>query len=395
MLLQGFSSGLPLLLTGGTLAAWMKGSNVDLTVIGVFALVGLPYTLKFAWAPFLDRLVLPFGRRRGWILLSQLGLALSLVIMSTIDPASSPWAMASAAFLTAFLSATQDVVIDAYRREYLPVEEFGLGASMTITGYRLGMLVAGGFALFLADQIPWPSVYLVMAGFMAVGFVTTLFCPEPKVQAAPPRSWKESIFDPFVDYFSRSDALVILVFILLYKAGDAMASVLLNPFYLDMGFTNTQIGLITKPVAIWATILGGIVGGILMVKVRLKTALLQFGLLQAVSTLSFILLPYFGASLWLLGFVIFFETFSGGMGTAAYAAFMMRLTNQKFTATQYALLSSLMGVPRVILGATTGFIADAVGWTNFFIICTVIAIPGLLLIAFRFNHWLDEKTSTP
>ena len=389
ILLQGFSSGLPLLLIGGTLRAWMKDSGVDLTLIGLFAFVGLPYSFKFVWAPIIDRFAFPiFGRRRGWMLLFQVGLILSLMGMAAIDPVTHPFQMALMAFVTAFFSASQDIVIDAYRREVLPDTELGLGSSMTQTGYRLGLLCAGSLALILADQIPWSAVYLCMAGLVFVGVFATLFCPEPILESPLPRNFKEAVIDPFVDYFKRTDAIWILGFILLYKIGDSMASDMLNPFYLDIGFTKTQIGLISKPIGIWATIAGSIVGGILLIRLSMKSALFSFGILQALTTLFLAALALTGPNPWALGGIVFFETFASGMGSAAYAAFMMKLTNKKFTGTQYALLTSFMGLPRTFFGASTGYLAKTFGWEGFFLLCTLMALPALWMVSKRYSKWV-------
>jgi PAT family beta-lactamase induction signal transducer AmpG len=430
MLLMGFSSGLPLLLTGGTLRTWLKDSQVDLAVIGSFAIVGFPYVFKFLWAPIFDRFTLPFlGRRRGWLLLTQLGVAASLFYLAAIDmqvaasgfdsalhgagqgasetgflgglaewlrslgaTLSSPLGLR--AFLVAFFSACQDIVIDAYRRETLEEDELGLGSSLAVNGYRLGMLVAGGLAIAAAGAwADWGLVYRCMGALALLGVVTTLFAPEPKVTVKPPRSFKESVIDPFVEYFSRPDSLTILAFILLYKIGDSMASDMLNPFYLEMGYSKEQIGLVAKTTALWAGIVGGLVGGIAILRLGLRRSLWVFGILQAVSTLSFILMPSLGPQLWLLAAVIAFETFTGGLGTAAYAGFMASITNKKFTATQYALLSSFMGVPRVLLGTTTGVLAKSFGWSGFFVFCAVVAIPGLLLLL-RYDRWKSEGAQT-
>ncbi len=379
-LLMGFSCGLPLLLTITVLQAWMKEAGVDLTVIGLMALVGLPYTLKFLWAPLFDRFQLPFlGRRRGWLLVSQVALAAAIAGLGMADP-HSPWLIAGAACLVTFFSASQDIVVDAYRREDLADSELGLGSSLYVNGYRVGMLLASGGGLILADHIPFSTVYLVMAACMLPGIVTTLLAPEPDMPAGAPTSIREAVIDPLVDYFTRTDAVWILAFILCYKLGDTMASAMTTPFYLDIGFSKTEIGAVVKLFGFWATILGSLAGGVLMLRLGIRLSLWLFGLLQAVSTAGFALLAVIGHSVPALSGVIAFENFSGGMGTAAYAAFMASITNKKFTATQYALLSSLMGVPRVLASAPTGWLAKTMGWQGFFILCTLIAIPGLLLL---------------
>ncbi len=379
-LLMGFSCGLPLLLTFAVLQAWMKEAGVDLTVIGLMALVGLPYTLKFLWAPLFDRFRLPFlGRRRGWLLVSQVALAAAIAGLGLSDP-RSPWLIAAAAGLVTFFSASQDIVVDAYRREDLADSELGLGSSLYVNGYRVGMLLASGGGLILADHIPFSAVYLIMAACMLPGIVTTLLAPEPDMPAGAPTSIREAVIDPLVEYFSRTDAVWILAFILCYKLGDTMASAMTTPFYLDIGFSKTEIGAVVKLFGFWATILGSLAGGVLMLRLGIRLSLWLFGFLQAVSTAGFALLAVIGHSVAALSGVIAFENFSGGMGTAAYAAFMASITNKKFTATQYALLSSLMGVPRVLASAPTGWFAKVMGWQGFFILCTLIAIPGLLLL---------------
>jgi PAT family beta-lactamase induction signal transducer AmpG len=386
-LVMGFACGLPLLLTMSVLQAWMTDAGVDLSIIGMMALVGLPYTLKFLWAPFLDRFTLPFlGRRRGWMLLAQIALTVSIASLGQSDPTQNPWLLAFAAFLVTFFSASQDIVVDAYRREDLSDEELGLGSSLYINGYRVGMLLASGGGLIMADQMDFSMVYLILAGCMLPGLLTTLLTLEPETPAGTPRTMKEAVVEPLVEYFSRKDALLILVFILLYKVGDTMASAMTTPFYLDIGFSKSEIGAVVKLFGFWATIAGGLAGGLMMLRLGINRCLWVFGFLQAASTAGFALLANVGYSVPLLSAVIAFENLSSGMGTAAYAAFMASITNKKFTATQYALLTSLMGVPRVLASAPTGFLAKNVGWETFFIACALIAIPGMLLLL-KFAPW--------
>jgi PAT family beta-lactamase induction signal transducer AmpG len=388
---MGFASGLPLLLTGSVLQAWMREDGIDLGTIGLFALVGLPYTLKFLWAPLLDRYTPSFlGRRRGWLLASQVAVMLAIAALSQLHPREHPLELALAALLLTFFSATQDIVIDAYRREALAEEELGLGAALYVNGYRLGMLVASGGGLILADRFSFPWVYLFMASVMLVGVLTTLFAPEPAAVEGSPRTLYQAVVDPFKDYFRRQDALRILLFILLYKIGDTMASHMTTPFYLDIGFSMTEIGTVVKLFGFWATVLGSLLGGIFILRLGIYRSLWGFGILQSLSTLGFALLAQAGSSVSWLAAVIAFENLSAGMGTAAYVAFMAHLTNKKFTATQYALLSSLMGIPRVIVASPTGYFASAVGWEPFFIFCAGIAVPGLLLLA-HFRPWLVSK----
>jgi PAT family beta-lactamase induction signal transducer AmpG len=387
---MGFACGLPLLLTVSVLQAWMKDEGVDLTIIGMMALVGLPYTLKFLWAPFLDRFTLPFlGRRRGWMLVAQIALIVSIAWLGQSDPGKNPWLLAFAAFLVTFFSASQDIVVDAYRREDLADEELGLGSSLYISGYRLGMLLASGGGLIMADFMDFSMVYLILAACMLPGLITTLLTPEPETPAGTPGTMKEAIIDPLVEYFSRKGALWILAFILLYKVGDTMASAMTTPFYLDIGFSKSEIGTVVKLFGFWATIAGGLAGGVMMLRLGINRSLWIFGFLQAASTAGFALLANVGYSIPMLSAVIAFENLSSGMGTAAYAAFMASITNKKFTATQYALLTSLMGVPRVLASAPTGFLAKNFGWETFFIACALVAIPGMLLL-FKFAPWKSE-----
>ena len=393
LFLMGFSSGIPLLLIGSTLRAWMTEEKIDLTVIGIFSLVGLPYALKFLWAPLMDRYVPPFlGRRRGWMLITQIALMAVISVLGFSSPAQMPWRVAVLAFLVAFFSASQDIVVDAYRREVLTDEELGLGSSLGINGYRIALLTSGALALFLADHFPWKVVYLLMAGLILVGIVTTLSASEPRRNITPPGSLKEALVEPFLDYFKRKEALGILAFVLLYKIGDQMASDMATPFYLKIGFTKTEIAAIAKTFGLGATISGALLGGILMLRLEINRSLWIFGFLQMVSTFCFSLLAQAGPSKPMLAGVIAFENLSGGMGTTAYAAFMASLCNVRFTATQYALLSSLIGIPRVFASAPTGYLAKHLGWSQFFIVCGLAALPGLLLLS-RFAPWKKKEPS--
>jgi PAT family beta-lactamase induction signal transducer AmpG len=391
--IMGFSGGLPLLLTIGVLQAWMKEEGVDLTWIGMITLVQIPYSWKFVWAPIMDRFTLPFlGRRRGWLLITQLALILSIAALGFSDPVNKAGMMVAAAVLVAFFSASQDIVIDAYRREDLPDEELGLGSSMYIYGYRLGMLLASGGGLIMADYMPFSKVYLIMAACMLPGVLTTLLTPEPKAVAGTPRTLKEAIIHPLVDYFSRGHAWWMLTFILLYKIGDTMASAITTPFYLDIGFSKTEIGTVVKLFGTGATLGGALLGGIILLWLGINRSLWIFGVLQALSTACFALLARIGYSVPALSGVIAFENLSSGMGTAAFVAFMASITNKKFTATQYALLTSLIGIPRALASSVTGFMAKHVGWEGFFIACTLVAIPGMLLL-FRFASWNSKPVT--
>lgn len=384
--IMGFSCGLPLLLTITVLQAWMKEAGVDLTLIGIMALVGVPYTVKFLWAPLMDRYTLPFlGRRRGWLLVSQTGLMLAIAALGASDPKDHPWLLAVAAFIVTFFSASQDIVVDAYRREDLADEELGLGSSIYVNGYRVGMLAASGGGLILSDYIPFSLVYLIMAGCILPGIITTLMTPEPEVVSTP-GTFREAVIGPLKDYFTRRNALLMLLFILLYKIGDTMASAITVPFYLDVGFSKTEIGTIVKLFGFWATVAGALIGGMIMLRLGINRSLWIFGFLQGLSTAGFAILARIGPNLAALSGVIAFENLTGGMGTAAYTAFMASITNRKFTATQYALLSSLMGIPRVIAAAPTGYLAKHLGWENFFIACALLALPGIVLLK-KFAPW--------
>jgi len=378
---MGFSCGVPLLLTISVLQAWMKEEGIDLGVIGLFSLVGLPYTLKFLWAPLFDRFTLPFlGRRKGWLALAQTFLIVAIVMLGFTEPARFPWFVAFVAFFVTFFSASQDIVVDAYRREDLSNQELGLGSSMYIYGYRLGMLLASGGGLILADYIPFSMVYSLMALSLVPGVVVTFLTTEPPDVPGKPATLSQAVIEPLQEYFSRDGAVTILIFILLYKIGDTMASAMTTPFYMDMGFSMTEIGTVVKMFGFWATLLGTFTGGLLMLKIGINRSLWIFGGLQALSTAGFAWLALVGHSLPLLAGVIAFENLSSGMGTAAYVAFMASLTDRRFTATQYALLSSLMGIPRVLAAAPTGFFVNLLGWQGFFITCTVAALPGMILL---------------
>jgi PAT family beta-lactamase induction signal transducer AmpG len=389
--MMGFSSGLPLLLTGSTLQAWCKEGGMDLTQIGLFALVGIPYTLKFIWSPMLDWIVPPFfGRRRGWLLISQLGLVVALIALAFSDPHQGSFGIAICAVMVAFLSATQDIGIDAYQLEILPTESYGLGNQIYILGYRLGMLLAGGGSLILADMMSWRNVYFLMAAAMGVGIVTTLFAPEPKLAAAPPKSMAEAVVEPLKDFFStkgslKGKAFWILGFFLLYKVGSDMATALTTPYYLELGFTKTQIGTVVKVFGLWATITGGLIGGAAVMYMGIRRSLWVFGVIQGLANLSFAWLGHFvaatgTASVAALATAVSIENLAAGLGTAAYATFMGSLVNKRFTATQYALLSSLMGMTRVFGAAPTGWLASHMGWSAFFIFCSAASLPGLLLL---------------
>ncbi|MCO6431885.1 MAG: AmpG family muropeptide MFS transporter [Deltaproteobacteria bacterium] len=377
----GFSSGLPLLTTLDMLKAWLKDSQVELALIGFSGLVGLPYTLKFIWAPFFDRFVPPlFGRRRGWMLVTQCGGALALAVMAASNPIESPLLLGCSAFLVTFFSASQDVVVDAHRRDSFSDKELVLASSYFLTGYRVGMLMSGAIALNLAEFYTWPQVYLIMAACMLVGVAATIMAGEPEVTAPPPKSMREAIIEPLREYFSKNGAWLILAFIVLYKLGDMMASTMTIPFYKDVGFSWGEVGSVAKVFGIIATIAGGILGGVIAVRTGLYRALWIFGALQAIGILGFPLLLLTGPNIYALAAVISFENFSVGLATSAFVTMMGILCNKRFSATQYALLTSLSGVPRTIFGSSSGVLAEWLGWGYFFIGCFLLAIPGLYLL---------------
>jgi MFS transporter, PAT family, beta-lactamase induction signal transducer AmpG len=397
LLLLGFSSGLPLLLIGNTLKAWMTVENVNLSAIGWFSLASLPYSLKFLWAPFVDRFTLPFlGRRRGWLLLTQIALIIAIAIMGFQQPKQALQLLAINAIAIAFISATQDIASDAYRTDVLTKLEMGAGAAVFILGYRIALLVAGALALILADRLPWSSVYLVMAGTMVIGIFATLFAPEPK-QISPPASLVDAVMLPFGEFFQRKGVmrgLLILLFITLYKLGDALLSNMTTPFLLQTGFTKTDIGAIQVGMGLIATIVGALAGGSILSRIGINRSLWVFGILQAVSNLAYFFLAYVGKNYQAMVLAINIEQFCGGLGTAAFVAFLMSLCNQRFSATQYALLSSLMAVSRDILSAPGGAIAAVTGWSTFFLITIVAAVPGLLLLPV-FAPWNSKLEAMP
>ena len=387
LLLLGFASGLPLALTAGTLQAWLAAERVDIVAIGWFALVGQPYTYKFLWSPLMDRYALPFlGRRRGWLLATQLALAAAIAFMGTLTPADSAWLLGGVALLVAFLSASQDIVFDALRTDMLSREERGAGAAVSVLGYRVAMLVSGAGALILADQwLGWQGTYWLMAALMIVGMAATWFVVEPEVQGGAPRTLDAAVVQPFREFFSRESAFAFLLLVVLYKLGDAFAGSFTTTFLLrGPGFSLTEVGALNKGFGLAATIVGALAGGALMAKLRLYRALLAFGLLQAVTNLGFMLLAMAGKSYPLMVVVVGLENLCGGMGTAAYVALLMALCDRRFSATQYALLSALSAVGRVYVGPAAGYLVKALDWVPFFFLTFLIALPGLaLLVAMR------------
>ena len=383
----GFSSGLPLALTSGTLQAWMAVTGVDLRTIGVFALVGIPYTIKFLWSPLMDRFVPPWlGRRRGWIVITQILLMLGISAMAFSSPLQAPLLLAALALLVAFTSASQDIVIDAYRTDVLRERERGAGAAVFVFGYRIALLVSGAVALILSDHIGWKNTYLFMASVMMVGIISTLLGPEPEERVVPPHSLRDAVWGPLKEYFLRNAAIPLLLLIVLYKLGDAYAGALTTAFLIKgIGFTASEVGTINKGLGLISLIVGAMFGGSLMVRLGLFQSLLSFGILQAISNLSFMLLAWVGKSYGMLVFAVAFENLSGGMGTAAFVSLLMAMCNHRYTATQYALLSSLAALGRIFIAPTSGYLVESVGWASFFFITTLVALPGLWLL-WRLRH---------
>jgi PAT family beta-lactamase induction signal transducer AmpG len=390
----GFSSGMPLFVGTHLVPAWLRTNEVDLATIGLFAILGLPYTWKFVWSPLMDRYSPPFlGRRRGWALLTQLSLILCIGVMGQFDPATSLQGIVVMVFLVALFSASQDIVLDAYRRELLEDDELGTGTSVWINAYRLALLVPGSLGLILSDHLSWPVVFWVVAAFMLVGVITTLMIREVSDDSLAPHSLREAVVEPFVEFFSRDGikgGLAILAFLFLYKLGDNMATALATPFYIDMGYTRTEIGSVAKVAGLWAMIAGGILGGIIMLKISINRALWLFGFVQVFTILPYIWLSQAGHTLTGLFVVVSGEYLGVGLGAIAITAYMARETSKAFTATQFALFSSFIAVPRTFANASTGFIVEAVGWTQFFVVCAIVAIPGMVLLL-KVAPWSEKR----
>ena len=423
----GFSSGLPLYLLLQLLPAWLRSEGLNLKTIAAFAFMQLPYTWKFLWAPLMDRysLLQALGRRRSWILATQLALLASIISLGMFQPQQDITMVAVLATLVALFSASQDIVIDAYRREILSDQELGLGNSIHVNAYRIAGLVPGSLALILADHLPWSQVFLIVGLFMLPGIGFTLWSKEPAIVSVP-KTLLASVVEPFKEFMQRSGwqhALWVLVFILLYKLGDSMATALATPFYIDMGYSKTEIGVIAKTSGLVMQIIGAFVGGLWMLKLGINRGLWVFGVAQAISILGFAWLSnvaklpqaeavfYSGSILslidsltsltvvWVdliitykmlwLAFVIGLEAFGVGLGTAAYVAYMARETNPAYTATQLALFTSLSAVPRSVFNALTGGMVESLGWEQFFYVCTLLAIPGMLLL-FKVAPWRER-----
>ncbi len=389
----GFSSGLPLYILVSLLPAWLRSEGVNLKAIGLFALINLPFTWKFLWAPLFDRYIPPLGRRRGWLLISQVLLLLSIPIFGAFNPKFDIWTIAYLASAVAFFSASQDIVLDAYRRELLLDVELGLGNAIHVNAYKIAGLVPGSLSLILADYLPWSSVFLITALFMLPGIVMTIFVKEPTLNSGAPKTMRAAVTEPFQEFISRrgwQSALLILAFIFFYKLGDSMATALATPFYLDMGFSKTEIGLIAKNAGLWPSVIGGILGGMWMLKLGINRALWLFGAVQMLAILGFVLLAAVGHNPLVLGLVIGVEALGVGLGTAAFVSYIAHTTHPLYTATQFALFTSLAAVPRTFANAATGYLVEDLGWKNFFIFCFFAAIPGMLLLI-KVAPWHVQK----
>ena len=389
----GFTSGLPLFILISLLPAWLRSSGLDLKAIGLFALIQFPFTWKFLWAPLFDRFSFAMGRRRGWLIIFQLLLLLTIALAGFINPVSQLTSVAIISIVIAFFSASQDVVIDAYRRELLLDHELGLGNAVHVNAYKIASLIPGSLSLVLADFFAWNFVFIVTALFMLPGIIMTLLVSEPKLKIASPKTLKEAVIEPLKEFKNRkglNSALMILLFIFLYKIGDSMATALATPFYLDLGFSMTEIGLIAKNAGLWPGIIGGLLGGIWMIKLGINKALWVFGFMQMFATLSFAWLASVGDNNIVLAITVGLEFFAAGLGTSAFVAYIAKTTNPSYTATQFALFTSLASVPRTLTNASTGYLVEFFGWQTFFIFCFIIAIPGMLLL-YKIAPWHQSE----
>jgi PAT family beta-lactamase induction signal transducer AmpG len=400
----GFASGLPLYLLLNLVPAWLKTEGLSLRAIGAFALIQFPYTWKFLWAPLLDRYgILPWlGRRRSWMFVSQLGLVASIAWLGRLSPVEHLALVVALTAVLAFLSATQDIALDAFRREILPDHELGLGNAIHVNAYRIAGLVPGSLSLILADRLPWDQVFLITALFMVPGLAMTLLVREPPANAGAPRTLRAAVVEPFREFFGRhgvQSALLVLLFLFLYKLGDSLCTALATPFYLDMGYSKTDIGLVAKNAGLWPMVIGGILGGLWMLRLGINRALWLFGFVQLFTILGFVWLAWLGPApsdagrLVILATVITGEALGAGLGTTAFVAFMARATHPAYTATQFALFTSLMAVPRTFINASAGWLVERIGWLDFFWACFVLAIPGMLLLI-KVAPWHGERTTT-
>lgn len=391
--LLGFSSGLPLLATSSTLQAWLFDQGVSLEAIGLFSLVGLPYSLKILWAPVLDRYVPPIlGRRRGWMLITQLATGLALLLLGAIAKDGSSEVIALSAILVAFWSASQDIVLDAHRRDILHDKELGLGNALFVTGYRVGMLTSGALALVVASYVGWVFAYALLGLCMIIGCVASICAPEPEL-VPPPESLRRAVIDPIRSFLSHRRSMIVVIFVIIFRLGDTLAQTMLTPFVLKLGYSKMQLAQIGQTFGLLATLLGGLAGGLAMLRWGINRALWIFGALQCLSTLGFMILPLLPLQSLQLALVVGFENLCSGMGTAAFVALLARLTDKRYSATQFALLTCLMGIPRTLLGGTAGYLVTFLGWQGYFLGCAVAALPGMLLLHYV-APWQSPNEST-
>ena len=415
--ITGFASGLPLYLLLNLVPAWLRTEGINLKTIGLFALIQFPYTWKFLWAPLLDRFSpLPLGRRRSWMLLTQLGLIAAIALLGQFSPQGlvAPVDLASTLALLlhpvtlavaalALLSATQDIALDAFRREVLSDEELGLGNSVHVNAYRIAGLVPGSLSLILADSMSWDWVFAITALFMLPGALMSCVVAEPTISDKAPKTLRAAVVEPFNEFIHRAgwrSALLVLAFIFFYKLGDSMCTALATPFYLDMGYAKSQIGIVAKNAGLWPAVAGGLLGGLWMLKIGINRALWLFGVVQLVSIFGFAWLAWLGPQaeigapqLTALALVIGFEALGVGLGAAAFVAYIAKNTHPMYTATQFALFTSLAAVPRTVVNATTGWLVEFLGWFDFFLLCALLGVPGMLLL-FWVAPWGEEKSKS-
>jgi MFS transporter, PAT family, beta-lactamase induction signal transducer AmpG len=390
ILILGISSGLPLYLTSRTLQAWMTVAGVDLSAIGLFSMVGLPYSLKFLWSPLIDHFSFPFlGRRKGWVLTTQLAIALATAGMALQRPGHALEFLALNAIVLAFFSATQDVVIDAYATDICAPAETGAASGVKVLGYRIAMIVTGAGALVAADVLSWPAVYFTFSLIMLMLAAVSSRVPEPVVNQRPPYSLREAAVMPMLDFFGRlgrNRGIAILAFVVVYRLGDAMVNNMATPFLLRTGFSQTDIGIVQGGIGIFATIVGVLAGGAVIVRIGINRSLWVFGGLQAASNFAYLLLAQAGSNFALMVITVIVENVCYGLATAALVGFIMSICNPQFSATQYALLSSLIAVGRDVVAAPSGLVAEHLGWPGFFWLSIVASLPGMLLLP-RFAPW--------
>jgi PAT family beta-lactamase induction signal transducer AmpG len=416
--ITGFASGLPLYLLLNLVPAWLRTEGINLKTIGLFALIQFPYTWKFLWAPLLDRFsLLPLGRRRSWMLLMQLGLLVVIALLGQFSPHGltapvdldttlalllHPVTLAVSA--VALLSATQDIALDAYRREVLSDAELGLGNSVHVNAYRIAGLIPGSLSLILADRMSWDWVFAITALFMLPGVIMSLVVTEPTIAGNAPKTLRAAVVEPFNEFMQRAgwqSALLVLAFIFFYKLGDSMCTALATPFYLDMGYAKSQIGIVAKNAGLWPAVAGGLLGGLWMIRIGINRALWLFGVVQLVSIFGFAWLAWLGpqteigaTQLTALALVIGFEALGVGLGSAAFVAYIAKNTHPLYTATQFALFTSLAAVPRTVVNATTGWLVEMLGWFDFFLLCALLGVPGMLLLL-KVAPWNGVDKSRP